>query len=171
MHLNDAGNVVHPVCYPHRTCADNQYIIQQMYFVVYLRCNNYMKMAHMRRNMQQFNLHGSVYRKNILIYMSNKMQRYTVYFIWKLLYKFRMVPPPIIRSANNFIYSIWYLSNILIYVQQDALHSLFLSGNCSTCFGWYLHPSSGAQTTIYSTWYLSDRYCYLLLQRQVAVTV
>ena len=39
------------------------------------------------------------------------MQRYTVYFIWKLLYMFREVPPPIIRSANNFIYSIWYLSD------------------------------------------------------------
>jgi len=23
-----------------------------------------------------------------------------------------------------------------------------LSGNCSTCFGWYLHPSSEAQTTV-----------------------
>jgi hypothetical protein len=23
-----------------------------------------------------------------------------------------------------------------------------LSGYCSTCFGWYLHPSSGAQTTV-----------------------
>ena len=29
--------------------------------------------------------------------------------------------------------------NIPIYIQQDAtLHSLFISGNCSTCFGWYL---------------------------------
>ena len=28
------------------------------------------------------------------------MQRYTVYFIWKLLYMFRVVPTPIIRSAN-----------------------------------------------------------------------
>ena len=35
------------------------------------------------------------------------MQRYTVYFIWKLLYMFRVVPSPIIRSANNCIYSIW----------------------------------------------------------------
>jgi hypothetical protein len=35
------------------------------------------------------------------------------------------------------------------YIQQDAtLHSLFISGNCSTCFGWYLHPSSGANTTV-----------------------
>ena len=37
--------------------------------------------------------------------------------------------------------------NILIYIQQDAtLNSL--SRSCSTYFGWYLHPSSGAQTTI-----------------------
>jgi hypothetical protein len=36
-----------------------------------------------------------------------------------------------------------------MYIQQDAtLHSLFISGNCSTCFGWYFHPSSGAHTTV-----------------------
>jgi len=44
------------------------------------------------------------------------MQRYTVYFIWKLLYMFRVVPPPIIRSANNCIYSIWYLSHRYCYL-------------------------------------------------------
>jgi len=39
-----------------------------------------------------------------------------------------------------------------MYVQQGAtLHSLFISGKCSTCFGWYLHPSSGAHTTVYTT--------------------
>ena len=38
---------------------------------------------------------------------------------------------------------------IQIYIQQDAtLCSLFISGNCYTCFGWYLHPSSGAHTTV-----------------------
>ena len=38
---------------------------------------------------------------------------------------------------------------IYSYIQQDAtLHSLFISGNCSTCFGWYFHPSSGAHTTV-----------------------
>jgi len=41
-----------------------------------------------------FNFHGSVHRKNILIYISNKTQRYTVYFIWKLLYVFRLVHHP-----------------------------------------------------------------------------
>jgi hypothetical protein len=36
-----------------------------------------------------------------------------------------------------------------IYLQQDAtLHSLFISENCSTRFGRYFHPSSGAQTTV-----------------------
>jgi len=44
------------------------------------------------------------------------MQRYTVYFIWKLLYMFRVVTPPIIRSANNCIYSIWYLSHRYCYL-------------------------------------------------------
>ena len=38
---------------------------------------------------------------------------------------------------------------ISIYIQQDATsHSLFIFGNCSTCFGWYHQPSSGAQTTV-----------------------
>ena len=40
---------------------------------------------------------------------------------------------------------------IPIYIQQDAtLHSLFISGNCSTCFGSYLHPASGAHTTVFT---------------------
>jgi hypothetical protein len=36
-----------------------------------------------------------------------------------------------------------------MYIQQDAtLHSLFISGNCCTCFGWYFNPPSGAHTTV-----------------------
>jgi len=42
---------------------------------------------------------------NLFQYISNKMQRDTVYFIWKLLYMFRVVPPPIISRANNCTYS------------------------------------------------------------------
>jgi hypothetical protein len=52
--------------------------------------------------------------------MSNKTQRYTAYYIWKLLYMFRVVPPPIIRGANNCIYSIWYLSDRYCYVPLAA---------------------------------------------------
>jgi len=36
-------------------------------------------------------------------------RRNVTQFIWKLLYMFRVVPPPIIRNTNNCIYSIWYL--------------------------------------------------------------
>ena len=57
------------------------------------------------------------------------MQRYTVYFIWKLLYMFRVVPPPIIRSANNSIYSIWYLSDRYCYLPLSAPDN-----------GWWYHP-------------------------------
>ena len=27
-------------------------------------------------------------------------------------------------------------------------YTVYLCGNCSTCFGWYIHPSTGAQTTV-----------------------
>jgi hypothetical protein len=75
---------------------------------------------HLIEQVNVFNVHVLVRRKNILIYISNKMQRYTVYFIWKLLYMFRVVPPPIIRSENNCICSIWYLSHRYCYLPLAA---------------------------------------------------
>jgi hypothetical protein len=36
-----------------------------------------------------------------------------------------------------------------IITQRDAaIYSLFISVNRSTCFGWYIHPSSGAHITV-----------------------
>jgi hypothetical protein len=32
--------------------------------------------------------------------------------------------------------------------QNETLNILFIFGNCSTCFGWYFHTSSGAHTTL-----------------------
>jgi len=52
------------------------------------------------------------------------MQLYTVYFIWKLLYIFRVVQPPIIRSAYNCIYSIWYLSHGYCYLPRTTFMCL-----------------------------------------------
>jgi hypothetical protein len=43
----------------------------------------------------------------------------------------------------------WAPNSIPVYIRQDAtLHSLFISGNCSTYFGWYFHTSSGAHKTV-----------------------
>jgi hypothetical protein len=47
---------------------------------------------------------------SIFQYISNKMQRYAVYYIWKLLYMFQLVPPPIIRSANNYLKHLIYVT-------------------------------------------------------------
>ena len=54
---------------------------------------------------------------HIVQYISNKMQLYTVYYIWKMLYMFRVLIPPTIRSAYNRIYSIWYLSHRYCYLR------------------------------------------------------
>jgi hypothetical protein len=35
-----------------------------------------------------------------------------------------------------------------IIIRDAAIYSLFISVNCCTCFGWYLHPSSGAHVTV-----------------------
>jgi hypothetical protein len=56
------------------------------------------------------------------------MQRYTIYFIWKLLYMFWVVPSPIIRSANNCIYSIWYLSHRYCYLPRHS--GRVVAGRC-----------------------------------------
>ena len=38
----------------------------------------------------------------------------------------------------------------------------YISANCYTCFGWYLHPSSGAHVNSnYSIWSWSNRICFL----------
>jgi hypothetical protein len=72
----------------------------------------------------------------------------------------------------------WAPNCIPIYIQQDAtLHSLFIPGNCSTCFGWYFHPSSGAHTSLstasatHATHSTLKPVPPLPRQRKIAVTV
>jgi hypothetical protein len=91
-------------------------------------------------------------QNDILIYI----QQDAVRFIWKLLYMFWVVPPAIIRSANNCIYSIWYLSDRYCYLPLIwKLLYMF----------WVVPPAiiKSANNCIYSIWYLSHRYFYLLL--------
>ena len=56
------------------------------------------------RYMKLVNMHGERIKVTQLIY------------IWKLIYMFLMVSPPIIRSTQDCIYSIWYLSNRHCYL-------------------------------------------------------
>jgi len=44
------------------------------------------------------------------------MQLYTVYLHLETALHVRVVPPPIIRSAYNCIYSMWYLSHHYCYL-------------------------------------------------------
>jgi len=59
---------------------------------------------------------------------------------------------------------------VSIIIQQDAtIYSLFISANRSTCFGWYLRPSSGTHNTVSK---VSDTIeTVTATSRQVAVTV
>jgi len=117
----------------------------------------------------------------IFWYISNKMQRYTVYVIWKLLYVFRVVPPPIIRSTNNYIYSIWYLSHRYCYLPllrqvavtvwqiPDAVDTVV----CAPDDGWRYHPKYVEQfpdkincVTLHLVGYILEYsyYCYYFNQ-------
>jgi len=67
---------------------------------------------------------------------------------------------------------------VAIIVQQDAtVYSLFISANCSTLFGWYLHPSPGARVTVSTVSGITERdwmgtaVAIQSRSRQVAVTV
>jgi len=54
------------------------------------------------RNVSDKNCRDNEHTHFVFQYISNKMQLLTQFiYIWKLLYMFRVVPPPIIRSACN----------------------------------------------------------------------
>ena len=63
------------------------------------------------------------------------------------------------KMSCSFLYGFVHRESVSIIVQQDAaIHSLLFPANCSTCFGWYLHPSSGAHVNCnYSIWHWLNR--------------
>jgi len=74
-------------------------------------------------------------------------------FAYRLIYLPHTALKTHVCSRNVYygrkVYGSVHRKYIPIYIQQDATsHSLFISENCSTCFGLYHHPSSGAQTTL-----------------------
>ena len=72
-----------------------------------------------------------------------KMQLYTVYFICKLLYMFRVFSPAIIRSTNNCIYSIWYWSTVAATCRYHRGVETSLNSSTVICAHddrWRKHP-------------------------------
>ena len=49
----------------------------------------------------------------LLIYFQRDATLHSLFISGKLLYMFRVVSPPIIRSTNNCIYSVWYLLTVI----------------------------------------------------------
>ena len=46
--------------------------------------------------------------------MTNKVQRYTVFYFCKLLYMFRVDPPPIIRSITLYLQHLVFVQPLLL---------------------------------------------------------
>jgi hypothetical protein len=57
-------------------------------------------------------------------------------YIWKLLYMFRLVPPPIIRSAYNCIYSIWNSSTIVASSSNGVTNISCCKYSCMRSWWW-----------------------------------
>ena len=54
-----------------------------------------------------------------------------------------------IHTFFFYVHESVHRESMSITVQQDATFTFYyISGNYSTCFGWYHHPSSGAHITV-----------------------
>jgi hypothetical protein len=89
------------------------------------------------------------------LYITNLTHNFSFVYIYSNSLHVSSTFVLIIRRINLLILILlmwrigWASNSIPIYIQKDAtLHSLFISGNCSTCFGWYFHSSSAAHTTV-----------------------
>ena len=67
--------------------------------------------AYVRIYPSVFNVRGSVHRESMSIIVQQDATMYSLLYFCKLLYMFRVVTPPIIRSTYNCNYSIWHWSN------------------------------------------------------------
>jgi hypothetical protein len=69
---------------------------------------------------------------------------------WQVCYVCDNCHPVLIRGGQDYRYS-------FKYNQQDTtLYNILYYCQCSTCFRWFLRPSSGAQNCTHSIWYMSS---------------
>jgi hypothetical protein len=98
----------------------------------------------------------------ILYNLSNRQRRYITLSVNKIYSNEFDYSRHIIFSVDlrvrHFVACVWFnvhgsahRKNILIYHVYPTrcnVTQFILSVNCSTCFGWYFHPSSEAHTTV-----------------------
>ena len=85
-----------------------------------------------------------MHRNNILIYLHFRTVHVVIFILFKPTHALFLKHMCFKKSARVGLNKI----NSNIYPTRCNVTHFILSGNCSTCFGWYLHPSSGAQTTV-----------------------
>jgi len=86
------------------------------YWIRYFR-NNYIKYLSLFRN-------DIIYSMSIIVQQDATM--YSLLYFYKLLYMFRVVTPPIIRSTYNCNYSIWHWSNFGKWSMWSQLKMRFM---------------------------------------------
>jgi hypothetical protein len=125
----------------------------------------------------QFDIHGPMHCKNILIYIQQDATLHSLFYLEPALHV-SVVPPPIIRSANNCIYSIWYLSHrhcylllqrqvkVTLWQIPDAVDTVL----CASDDGWCYHPKHVQQfpdkincVTLHLVGYILEGNVYCLL--------
>jgi len=62
-------------------------------------------------NIVLFHVYGSVHRESVSIIVQQDATMYSILHFCKLLYMFRVVTSPIIRSTYNCNYNIWHWTN------------------------------------------------------------
>jgi len=80
--------------------------------------------------------------------------------LWSIGVKYCSTFAVDLKRENFAVFRYWRVDSLLnplkkkinlnsnIYPTRCNVTQFILSGNCSTCFGWYYHPSSRAQTTV-----------------------
>jgi len=63
------------------------------------------------KTVNKFNVRESVHRESTSIIVQQDSSVYSFLYFCKLLYMFRVVTPPIIRSTYKCNYSIWHWAN------------------------------------------------------------
>ena len=103
-----------------------------------------------QRDLFVLNIHGSVHRESVSTIVQQDATMCSLLYFCKLLYMFRVVTPPIVRSTYNCNYSIWHSSNRLCYYLPPLWRIwnwIPTSPRYAPDDGWSHHPKHVEQVT------------------------